>query len=180
MINPKLKEVFQQHNIDYSEGMVYLLAVYYKVPFNDNLKKALEKTIVKVNVSHIMEREYSTGDIKWNMPLFNTQEIKWFWVDEEYRKLFKNIRPDRAGTSVTCLRRMKELFRENPEIRKEDVMEATRLYISEVNSDYLQGADYFIKKGVGASATSKLMEHLERIALKKEVDQIRNLNLMGE
>lgn len=180
-INSKLKEVFAQHNIEYSEGILYLFAAYYNIPLNDKMLEALRKAIGQINATHIIDRDYAQGTLIWNIPLFaEHQDLKWDWVDLEYRAMFRKIRPDRAGTLASCTKRMKEFFKDNPAVRKDDVMEAVKLYMSEVNSDYLQGADYFIKKGVGASATSKLTEYLERIALRKEVEKERNLRLMGE
>lgn len=181
-INPKVIEILQQLDIDTTEGILYLTATYYKLPINEALEKVMEVSIRKVNLTKIVERDYEKNTVKWNVPLYlgeKLEEPKWFWVDEEYRKLFKDIRPDRAGTSVSCLRRMKDFFRENPEVRKEDIMEATKLYIQELdNPEYLQGADYFIKKGVGVNATSRLTSYLERIKVKQEVSKSRNLNLM--
>jgi hypothetical protein len=179
MINPKLKEIFQQFNIDYTEGVLYLTAVFYQLPINENLVKALDTTIKQVNISKVIDRDYKNHTIIWNEPLFNTQETQWGWV-EEYRKLFRSVRPDRAGTSISCTKRMKEYFKDNPSVRKDDVMEATRLYLKELtNPDYLQGADYFIKKGVGAAVTSKLTEYVERILLRKEVADMQTSKRMG-
>ena len=94
----------------------------------------METTIKKINISRIVDRDYERKEIIWNVPLFGTQEVKWSWVDTEYRKLFRDIRPDRSGTSISCLKRMKEFFRDNPEVRKDNVIAATKLYISELNN----------------------------------------------
>ena len=182
MINPQIKEICQQHNIDYVEAVLYLTAVFYNLPLSTALEKALQTTIKQVNVVHIVERDYLNKSIKWNVSLFGEDiSNQWKWVDTEYRILFRNLRPDRAGSSVSCLKRMKDFFKENPEVRKDDVIAAAKLYISELtNPDYLQGADYFIKKGVGSNVTSRLSEYLERIKLRKEVKEIQTSKKMGE
>lgn len=179
-INPQLKDIFKQFNIDYTEGLLYLTAIYYNLPLTPTLTEALDTTIKQVNLSHIVERDYTKKEIKWNISLFSGQETQWEWVDKEYRKLFKDLRPDKGGSSISCLKRMKDYFRDNPEVRKDEVIAAVKLYLSELSDPaYLQQADYFIKKGTGADMTSRLQQYLERVRLKNEVEMRKNDKLMG-
>ncbi len=183
MINPQIKEVCKQHGIDYLEAIFYLIAVYEDLIIPAPLSKILEKTIKQVNVVHIVDRDFMEQNIKWNVPLFVgiVPQTEWDWVDTEYRKLFKDIRPDRGGTIVSCVSRMKDLFATKPSIRKEDVLLATKLYLKELTDpQYLQGADYFIRKGMGVNITSKLSEYLERVKRIQNVKEVQTSKKMGE
>jgi len=166
-INKKLKTIFADYNIDYDEGILYLLSIYFHLRIDE---KKFEETIKKVNFAKIVERDYETGTAIWNMPLFEGQIIKdeWSWV-ETWREQFKKLRLDRGGTSSICLTRMKQFFAKNPHIRKEDVIEATKMYLETVKDPtYLISAHYFIKKDKGTNEQSKLEEFIEIVLDKKK------------
>ncbi|MDV7392229.1 hypothetical protein RZS08_12775, partial [Arthrospira platensis SPKY1] len=57
---------------------------------------------------------------------------KWQWI-QEWRNLFKEYNPARSGNLKTCITRMKVFFSENPEVRVEDIMEATKFYMNNVS-----------------------------------------------
>lgn len=157
-INPNLKDIFQHHNIDYDEGILYLLSLYFGVKM-DEIK--FEKTIKQVNICKIVERDLNTKSLTWNEPLFEGQNTAWEWLSE-YRKMFTAVNKSRGGSMPAITVRMKKFFAEQPHVRKEDVMEATRMYMRTIsNPQYLQSADYFISKGMGADRTSKLLEHID-------------------
>lgn len=168
-INPQIREIFLQNNVDYDEGILYLLSIYFNL--NISLEK-FEQTIKQVNFTKIVDRDYSeiTYKVVWHVPLFESSatDTLWDWVIE-YRNMFKNIRPDRAGTINNCLSRMKNFFATHPSVRKEDVLEATKAYISTVKDPaFLISAHYFIKKDRGNNEASKLEEFLEIIEDQKK------------
>lgn len=166
-INKRLKEIFEEYSINYDEGILYLLAVFFNLKIDE---EKFEETIKKVNFAKIVERDYDFVTVKWNISLFDEQNIEddWEWV-VTWRNLFKNIKPDRAGTLNMCLARMKQFFASHPSVRKDDVMEATKMYLSTVNDpNYLTSAHYFIKKDKAANEQSKLQEFLEILKDKKK------------
>jgi hypothetical protein len=56
---------------------------------------------------------------------------------------------------------MIKFFIENPSVRSDEIMAATKAYINTINDPkYLQRADYFIKKN-GPDTQSRLLEFLE-------------------
>ena len=58
---------------------------------------------------------------------------------------------------------MKKFFAENPEVRKEDVVNATQMYFSSLTDrQYLTSSHYFIYKGVGRDKLSALAVWVER------------------
>ncbi len=157
-INPKIQEILELYGIPYRDGLSYLLSVFYQsVPsyVPDNLVK-------KMMVTQILGIE--EGTTIFVVPLFLSTEIpeKWSWV-EEYRTIFKSIFSPRAGSLSTCVARMKVFFAENPDVRKEEVLGATRLYISNVSKrEYLKTSHKFIYDGIGKMRNSDLEEWIER------------------
>lgn len=87
---------------------------------------------------------------------------KFSWVGE-FRDMFKRVNPDRWGTLSTCKERMKKFFSENPDVRKEDVLQATGLYLNNSDRRYIMKSHKFIFDGVGTSRNSTLEEWLEKL-----------------
>jgi len=70
---------------------------------------------------------------------------------------------------------MIKFFIENPSVRSDEIMNATKAYIETINdSKYLQRADYFIKKN-GPDTQSRLKEFLE---MKKYEPAIKTFDMM--
>jgi hypothetical protein len=67
---------------------------------------------------------------------------------------------------------MKAFFAEHPEIRKDEVIAATKEYLrnfpSQQNPKYMQRADYFISKLEKGVPTSRLEMYLEVLKKQKE------------
>lgn len=74
-----------------------------------------------------------------------------YWIDD-FRKLFYGYKVGAMGSKSSCLKKMKVFLKKNPNVTKEDVINATRAYIDSLNGDYrfLQQADYFITKHDGS------------------------------
>lgn len=176
-INLKLKSIFDEFAIDYDEGILYLLSIFFHLKINE---EKFEETIKKVNFAKIVERDYETKTVIWNTPLFEGTNVEnnWDWVIS-WRNLFKDIRPDRAGTLNLCLTRMKQFFAKNPHVRREDVLKATQLYLETVtDSAYLTSAHYFIKKDKGTNEQSKLEEFIEIVLDRKKAISKNNVKGM--
>lgn len=86
----------------------------------------------------------------------------WVWVKTEYCALFKAKNPDRGGYIKESISRMKKMFAANPEIRKEDVIGTTKLYLSSTDSRYIRYPHYFLKKGAGANAIYEFLTWLQK------------------
>lgn len=76
----------------------------------------------------------------------------WVWVKTEYCELFKQKNPERGGHIKESISRMKKMFAAMPEMRKEDVIATTKLYLSKTDSRFIRQPHYFLKKGQGANA----------------------------
>ena len=171
----QLKQVMNTFNIDYDEGVLYLLSIYFGLQINE---VRFEKTIKQINFSKIVEFDFENDCIKWNIKLFKEEknENEWEWL-EEYRSLFISIRKDCGGSLTAIKERMKEFFKKNKNTTKEDVIAATKMYLRNVNDiQYLQQADYFIKKGTGSNITSKLEQYINLYYQEKSRTIPTNLN----
>ena len=86
---------------------------------------------------------------------------------EEYRKLWKGLKPGSMGSENACKEKMLRWMGENPNYTKEDILKAAKIYINSLNNyQYLQAAHYFIYKKDGKEEDSRLSAFVEE----KEVD----------
>lgn len=144
-INQQIRDLLDSFGINQEDGLSYLLSVYYEC------RPSYTPTILiqKINATNILGIGASR-ELIWNIPLFISSvedDSKWNWV-EAWNQSFGDINPKRKGSDKDCIIRMKKFFAENPEVRKEDVIGATKLYFSSLNSrDYLTSSHYFIVKG---------------------------------
>ena len=92
----------------------------------------------------------------------STLTDKFSWVGK-FRDLFKQVNPDRWGTLSTCKERMKKFFSENPEVRVDEVMDATIMYLKNTDRRYIMKSHKFIYDGVGTSRNSTLEEWIEKL-----------------
>lgn len=158
-VNSQIKEAFKSKNVPLHDGIGYLLCVYYGVTpsyFSEELtRKVLSTGIVSV--------DYSSNTVKWNIELFEEQEIGFEWI-VEWMDLFKSVNPERRGVKAEALKRMKKFFMNNPAVRKDQVFEATKAYLRTVdNPIYCKKSHKFIYEIDGSSMLSDYVERLETI-----------------
>lgn len=159
-INSRVLEILEESRIKKDDGICYLLSLYYGYEpsyIPDILKQ-------KINISKIVENEQ--GTIKWNIALFDGQETAFEWVKTEYVELFRQA--GKATHVREALTRMKKLFAKNPEVRKEDVIEATKMYLYNTDIKYVRFPHYFIEKGSGVEKTSDLLDWIDKQKLAEE------------
>lgn len=85
----------------------------------------------------------------------------WDWVKTEYCALFKARNHAKGGYITESVNRMKKMFSAMPEIRKEDVINTVKLYLSKTDPNYIRFPHYFLKKGQGDSAVYEFMNWYE-------------------
>lgn len=180
-LNAQLKEVFSEFNIDPAQGLFCLLSIYHNIPITGKVFDLLNPTMMQINVAKIVEKDYTRGGtVVWNVSLYEGEETEWKWIDTEYRPLFRAINKLKGGSTTSCNRKMKDFFKSHPAVRKQDVLDAAKLYISSVNDpQYLQQADYFIFKNsdTKSSFTSRLEQYLEVLKDAKPTSDV-NYKLM--
>lgn len=167
-INPYIISCLKKYNITVEDGLSYLLSVY----FDCRPSYTPPLLVQKINVTNILgisqERE-----LVWNIPLFEPFEENknWGWV-KDWNDQFGIINKARKASLKTVETRMKAFFAENPDVRKEEVLGATKLYFSTLSSaEYLITSSYFIFKDKGKDRTSSLEGWVEkyREIVEKEV-----------
>jgi len=159
-INQEIISRIKELEIPINDGLSYLLSVYFD---------CVPSTTSRVLVKHMQFTKIlgisNDKKLVWLVPLFQKSEIeeKWEWVTTEYRELFKNVNPKRSGPKSSSISRMKRFFRENPDIRKDDVIAATKMYIRNLDdSNYITSAHYFIFKGSGSNLVSGLEDWVDK------------------
>ena len=167
-INEEILEIFSEFRIKVDDGICYLMAVYYGykpsyIP-EEFKERILETTIF----------EDRDGNIHWNAPLFKNQETTFDWVKTEYVEMFKNANSERGGHVRETTSRMKALFAKTPDIRKDDVLSATRMYLLNTDSKYIRFPHYFIEKGSGATKTFDILTWIEKFKDTQERSYGRN------
>ena len=165
-LNPKLPLMLKEHGIDTTEGILALLGLTHSLDVTTIIK---EETINKLVLKGFIERVYTSSTrkhyVQLNIPVYEKQEVEWEWVEKEFMKPFATMKPSIAMLYDESKKRMIRFFQENPSIRKDDVIRATKLYLSEVDDvTYLQAPHYFIRKDKGIAQTSRLKAYLDKLS----------------
>jgi hypothetical protein len=157
-INLQITTVLQQFNIPVADGLAYLLSIY----FNCRPSYTPPLLVQRMNVTNILGID-ANREVIWHVPLFEQDsQDKWQWV-LEWNAEFKRINKLRKAPDKDVITRMKAFFADNPDVRKEEVIEGTNLYFKSLSSaDYLITSHYFISKGVGRDRTSALLGWIEK------------------
>ena len=157
-INDEIKSILRLKGIPVNEGVPFLISLYFGydskyVP--DDLKR-------KVYSCNIFTMDYDKPiglQMVWSVPLFEGQTVdKFDWI-KEYMDMFKMVNPTRRGTRSYVIKRMKDLFSTNPEVRKEDVFAATKKYLSEITDPtYVLASHTFISNENGTPLLDRIKD----------------------
>ena len=164
-INSEIREIFANKAIPMHDGVAFLICLYYGIS-PSYIAVALERRIL---ASGIVSKDYSSDTIIWKINLFEEQETGFEWISE-CMDLFKEINPERRGVKADVLRRMKKFFVNNPSIRKDDVIKATKVYLKSVSEPiYCKKSHKFIYEQDG---TSMLKDYIDRNLQVEELGDI--------
>lgn len=161
-INEEILEIFKEFNIFPADGICYLIAVFHGYEptyIPDTFKQ-------KVHASGIFVEK--DKNIHWNVPLYKKQVTAFEWVKTEYVPMFKQANSSRGGHVREATSRMKKLFAKEPEIRKDDVIGAVRMYLLNTDPTYIRQPHYFIEKGTGGNKTYDILDWIDKYKLTKE------------
>jgi len=155
--NMEIKDIFRRRNIPIHDGVTYLLCLHYGIDPsfipNDFKKKILSLGIVT--------KDYTTDLIKWIKPLFEESEGGYEWIPA-WMDLFKEVNPGRRGVKKDVLIRMKRFFVNNPSVRKDEVIKATKNYLKSVDKAmYCKKSHKFIEEIDGTSMLADYVGQLE-------------------
>jgi hypothetical protein len=156
-INEKVLEILTECGIRKDDGICYLISLYH------NYSPTYIPTLLKqkMNLTKIVVWD-DKGGLTWNLPLYAGAETAFGWVETEYVPMFKSKNPAKGGKVREATSRMKKLFSSNPEIRKEDVLGATKMYLKNTDSMFIRLPHYFLEKGVGAEKTYDVLDWIDK------------------
>jgi len=160
--NTDVVQLLKDNDINVNDGKLILIALYF------NLKPTFVPDDLKHKISKLGLFTYdkSKKEIKWKFDIFNQSEIDWL---DEYRDLFKNVNKERKGDKKTVNNKLKKFMINYPTVTKEQIFNATKLYLREQNPTYVMDSGYFIEK----NGNSKILEYLNRLN-KEEVTTFDN------
>lgn len=154
-LNEEIIEVLKASSLSVDDAMPYLISLYY------GYKPGYIPNYVIQIVNRLGIVEENKGVLNWAVPLYLEQQTEFDWI-KEWMNLFGEIRRDRRGARSTVLSRMKKFFVNNPDIRQDEVINATKMYIESVNDPtFLKKSEKFIYEGSGFKETSLLLEWVE-------------------
>lgn len=158
-ITEKVKLTLSDFNIRREDGLCYLISLYFEQEAS-YIPESLKARIMETGIV-----EEVNGELKWNTPLFESQDTEKDWIMKEYMPLFESY-----GTSNRHKREVKtritRLLRDHPEYSKDDVVKATSLYIKSCiaqNKDalYVKLPHNFICSGMGITKNEPILTWLE-------------------
>lgn len=159
-INSDIKEILKEFKINQNEGTLCLLAYYFNL---DPEHTCSEKVVKAINLTKIVEKNYSNGLLTWNVPLFQEQNIHWSWVESEYNIIWARRNYDRRDSNPDCVKRMQDFCAKYPQYGRKEIMKATTAYHTSVRDpQYLKSSAKFIFEGIGAMKKSMLLSWCEK------------------
>lgn len=166
-INEKIIDALKECNIKVDDALPYLISLHHG--YNPSYIPDILKQ--KMNITGIYEKDDKSGTIKWNEPLYFGGATAFDWVKTEYVPMFKAINPQRGGKVRESMARMKRIFADNPDIRKQDVLAATDYYLTNTDPAYIRFPHYFIEKGKGINKTNDLLDWIDKVKALETVSQ---------
>lgn len=179
-INPEIKSILKGCKIDVQQGTLCLLSIYFNLDAERIIPEDLMK---KINFTKIIEKDYTSNTITWNVSLFVGEESGAFgWVNEWMHPFGSIGTPARRGTAKEVIARMKEWFAKNPQYRKEDVFAARDLYFRTEKpvGGIVKTSHKFIYEGTGAMRVSLLLFWCDKLKELKSTDTTVNPLMRGK
>lgn len=163
VINEDLIQILNENHVDIEKAKLYFLCIYHDI--DTNFVLLTEKDITTLNLLKIVDRDYESNTVTWNIPLYQEEcgDSDWDWV-REWMKGFAGVNPERKGVYATCVSRMKKFFGKHPKYRKEDVFTARDMYLRTIdNPKYCMTSHKFIFDSAGVMQNSSLLGYCEKI-----------------
>lgn len=153
-----LKDIMYEYHIPFQDMNYLIRKGYVEIERLENGFNFDSASITKLGLEVLNQFE---DDNK--TPIIKKETIIEDWM-EDWRDLFSTKKKGAGGSKQNCYKKMEIFLKQNPEITKEEIFRATEAYLDSLdNIKYLQQADYFIHKGKGLDASSRLMQWIEVI-----------------
>lgn len=157
--NPEILSLLSLYEIPRNSGLTCLLAYYYDTQ-TDYIPAEIHTQLLAAGIiSFDME-----DNLIWNISLFEGEVASKFdWVEKEYCPMFLQHDSKMLPFEKESKIRMIKFFKENPDIRKDDVINAVELYFKEKPYPMVDSPHYFIEKGRGVDKVCKLYNWVMRL-----------------
>mgnify|MGYP003403515795 CR=1 FL=1 len=158
MLNEEVLKIIRSTDLEEEDVVSFLVSLYY-----GNVASYFPSDfIARVGTLGLYNRD-EVGLLQWKYELFQGGVSKTFeWVVSEYIPLFIQANPLKRGAPKDVVSRMKKLFAENPEIRKDEIIGGTVLYLRNTDSTYIRLPHYFISKGAGSDKTNDILVWVDK------------------
>jgi hypothetical protein len=171
-INLEVKEILRESKINMSQGLLCLLGIYFGLDIDTTCDPEVVKAI---NLTKIVEKDYKTNSLVWNVPLFEGQATAFDWV-KDWIEGFGKINKERKGSWRDATKRMQDFFRKYPEYRKDDVYRARDAYFKSLAAkpngfQFCMNSHKFIFDGIGAMKKSELLSWCEKLNVNHSSNQ---------
>ena len=150
-LNKKLKNFIENSGQDLNECLLYLFSIKYGLKY-----RVSEETFQFLEKSKIIELDFTTNSIILLMGLYEGEIVNLPEIDltveqdirdrvDEYRSLFKNVRSGSIGVKAKVIQLLIQFCKLNNKTFDE-VLEATKVYMSYTDFHLISNADNFISK----------------------------------
>ena len=156
-INSKIIETLIDKQLPIDDSILFLLAIYFKLE-TSVFSNTFIRTIHSLGIYTLDDTNFV-----WRVPLFEGGTTNFDWVKDEYVPMFKAKNKDKGGKVREATIRMKKFFADNPDIRKDEVIKATQVYLLNTDLRFIRYPHYFIKKGKGVEEVSDLYDWIQKI-----------------
>lgn len=168
-INKLIIDTLKEANLEEKDYIPILIAYYFGYELPTYLPLCVS---IALNKTGILTQD-ETGELVWKVPLFEGQETQWDWVHKEYQILFEYYDMHNKWKKE-CVTKMKKLFREYPEIRKSDVISATKNYLTQcistgTQAKFVKRPQNFLWFGQGVSLEQMILSYIP-----EKEDQVEN------
>lgn len=153
-LSKTIPKLIKEAELDPDLMLSFLIPLYYGIE-NPQTTEEYKNKAVELKLVKKSGKKY--------IPLLNlTDDItpsNFDWVEKEYVHLFSPIGKNTNANEAT--RRMEYLFKDNPDLTKEEILEATKMYLRSTNAKYVRLPHYFIRKGMGRNVTEDILVWVE-------------------
>lgn len=175
-INKQILETLKGSGLKEKNIIPILIAYHLDYGLPDYFPEDMGITLNRTGIVDINE----DGELEWKVSLFEGQETQWDWVHTEYQALFEYYDMHNKWKKE-CVTRMKRLFREYPDIRKSDILAATKTYIVQCRTNgtqakYVKRPQNFLWFGQGVSLEQMVLSYIEEAG--EQVENTHESNTM--
>ena len=163
-INKQILDTLKQCGLPEGDVIPILIAYYLGHDLPSYLP---ENVAIAINKTGIVEQNGDTKELIWKVPLIEGHDPRWEWVHKENQILIEPYKYHNKWKGE-CIKRMKRLFAANPDLRKKNVLLATKSYIETslrtgTQAIHIKRPHNFLWKGQGVNLENEVLGYLVEV-----------------